>query len=133
VENTFRSIIGEAIFNTYAPKGWHAESAGVQPAEIINPVAIELLHEIGIEIGSKRPKLVTTEAVASATRVVTFGCSDRCPIGTKEKSEDWPIPGSTIGKNGALKSREELRAIRGELERRILRLIHEIDRNTRPT
>ena len=130
VENTFRSIISEAIFNTYAPKGWHAESAGVQPAETINPVAVELLHEIGIEIGSKRPRLVTPELVAGAARVVTFGCLDRCPIGAKEKSEDWPIPGSTIGKNGSLRSPVELRAIRGELERRVLKLIHEIDRST---
>ena len=128
VENTFRSIISEAIFNTYAPKGWHAESAGVRPAETINPIAIELLHEIGIEIGSKKPRLVTPELVESATRVVTFGCLDHCPIGAKEKSEDWPIPGS-VGKDGALRNRLELNAIRGELERRVLRLIHEITRN----
>jgi len=128
VENTFRSIISEAIFNTYAPKGWHAESAGVRPAETINPIAIELLHEIGIEIGSKKPRLVTPELVESATRVVTFGCLDHCPIGAKEKSEDWPIPGS-VGKDGALRNRLELNAIRGELERRVLRLIHEIDRS----
>ncbi|HYB67441.1 MAG TPA: hypothetical protein VEC43_03865 [Candidatus Acidoferrales bacterium] len=128
VENTFRSIISEAIFNTYAPKGWHAESAGVRPAETINPIAIELLREIGIEIGSKKPRLVTPELVESATRVVTFGCLDHCPIGAKEKSEDWPIPGS-VGKDGALRNRLELNAIRGELERRVLRLIHEIDRS----
>jgi protein-tyrosine-phosphatase len=128
VENTFRSIISEAIFNAYAPKGWHAESAGVRPAETINPVAIELLHEIGIEIGSKKPRLVTRELVADATRVVAFGCLDHCPIGAKEKSEDWPIPGS-VGKDGALRNRLELNAIRGELERRVLRLIHEIERS----
>ena len=128
VENTFRSIISEAIFNTYAPKGWHAESAGVRPAETINPIAIELLHEIGIKIGSKKPRLVTPELVAGATRVVTFSCLEHCPIGAKEKSEDWSIPGS-VGRNGALRSRLELNAIRGELERRVLRLIHEITRN----
>jgi arsenate reductase len=131
VENTFRSIISEAIFNAYAPKGWRAESAGVRPAATINPIAIDLLQEIGIEIGLKMPRLVTPEMIARATRVVTFGCLDRCPIGAKEKSADWPIPGSTTG-NGDLRNREELQAIRGELERRILRLIHEIDRNTQP-
>ena len=128
VENTFRSIISEAIFNTYAPKGWHAESAGVRPAETINPIAIELLHEIGIEIALKKPRLITPELVESATMVVTFGCLEHCPIGAKEKSEDWPISGS-VGKDGALRNRLELNAIRGELERRVLRLIHEIDRS----
>ncbi len=124
VENTFRSIMSEAIFNAHAPESWHAESAGVQPAEAINPTAVELLHEVGIEVGPKTPRLVTPELTARAWRVITFGCLDRCPIGAKEKSEDWPIPGSTE------KSTQELRAIRDELQRRILGLIEEIKRST---
>lgn len=124
VENTFRSVLSEAIFNAHAPKGWHAESAGVQPAENINPIAIELLREVGIELGPKKPRLVSQELVARAWRIITFGCMDRCPIGAKEKSEDWPIPGST-GKNP-----QELRAIRDELQHRILKLIEEIRRHT---
>jgi arsenate reductase len=124
VENTFRSVLSEAIFNVHAPKGWHAESAGVQPAEAINPIVIELLGEIGIKIGTKKPKLVSQESMARAWRVITFGCLDRCPIGAKEKSEDWPIPGSTG------KSAQELRAIRDELQHRILRLIGEIEQRT---
>ncbi len=124
VENTFRSIMSEAIFNAHAPKGWHAESAGVQPAEAINLIAIELLHEIGVEVGPKTPRLVSSELTARAWRVITFGCLDRCPIGAKEKSEDWPIPGSTE------KSPQELRAIRDELQQRILGLIEEIKRST---
>ena len=128
VENTFRSIMSEAIFNAHAPKGWHAESAGVQPAKTINPIAVELLHEIGIEVGPKVPRLVSPELVLRASRVVTFGCLDRCPIGAKEKSEDWAIPGSTKGKDGPLKGAEELRAIRDELMRRILNLIQEVEK-----
>lgn len=120
VENTFRSVMSEAIFNSLAPKGWHAESAGVQPATAINPLSIELLGEIGITLGPRRPKLVTREQVTRAWRVITFGCLDRCPIGAKEKSEDWPLPGSTG------KTSEELRAIRDELVRRIQGLIKEI-------
>jgi arsenate reductase len=105
VENTFRSIMAEAIFNAFSPPGWRAESAGVRPAESINPVAIQLLHEIGIEIAEKKPRLVTPELVAQASRIVTFGCLDRCPIEAKGKAEDWqPIPGS-VGKDGALRKR----------------------------
>jgi arsenate reductase len=134
VENTFRSIMSEAIFNAHAPEGWYAESAGVQPAEAINPIAVELLHEIGIEVGPKTSRLVSSELTARAWRVITFGCLDRCPIGAKEKSEDWPIPGagghsSTGGKDAPLKSVEELHAIRAALERRILGLIEEIKRS----
>ena len=50
VENTFRSILSEAIFNSKAPPGWRAESAGVSPATAINPVVIDLLREIGIAL-----------------------------------------------------------------------------------
>jgi arsenate reductase len=121
VENTFRSIMSEAIFNAKAPEGWHAESAGVQAAEAINPLAVELLREIGIEIGAKTPRLVSKELVTRAWRVITFGCVDRCPIGAKEKAKDWPIPGSTG------KSMKELRELREELQSRILNLIKEIE------
>ena len=124
VENTFRSVLGEAIFNADAPKGWHAESAGVQPDETINPIVIELLSEVGIRLGPKKPRLISPELVARAWRVITFGCVDRCPIGAKQKSEDWAVPGSTG------KSPQELRAIRDELQRRILNLIEEIQRYT---
>ena len=113
VENTFRSIMSEAIFNAASLEGWRAESAGVRAAESINPVVVELLHEIGIELGAKKPRLVTPELVASASWVVTFGCIDQCPVGAKEKSEDWPLPGATG------KSMEELQAIRDELRQRI--------------
>lgn len=124
VENTFRSIMSEAIFNAHAPKAWHAESAGVQPAEAINPIVVELLGEVGIKISLKKPRLVSPDLVARAWRVITFGCLDRCPIGAKQKSEDWSIPGATG------KSPQELRAIRDELQRRILRLIEEIEQAT---
>jgi len=126
VENTFRSVIAEALFNHHAHSGWRAESAGVKPAAEINPVAVQLLGELQIKIPEKKPRLVTPQLVTDASRVITFGCLDRCPIGAKEKSEDWPIPGS-VGKDGFLRPREELLAIRGEIERRVLKLIHELD------
>ena len=113
VENTFRSVLSEALFNRVAPEGWRAESAGVQPAREINPVVRDLLGEVGIALGPKVPRLVTREMVAAASRVVTFGCVDRCPPGAQDKGEDWPIPGATN------KSMDELRAFRDELRRRV--------------
>ncbi len=113
VENTFRSVLSEALFNASAPPGWRAESAGVNAAPAINPVVVDLLREIGIEMGPKTPRTVTPEMIARASRVVTFGCLDRCPIGAKEKAEDWPVPGATG------KSNDELRGIRDDLRRRV--------------
>ncbi len=120
VENTFRSVLSEAIFNAHAPVGWKAESAGVRPAKSINPVAVDLLREIGIQIATKTPRVVTLELIRRSGRIITFGCLDRCPIEAKEKSEDWPIPPATG------RTTHELHAIRDELRRRVARLIGEI-------
>jgi arsenate reductase len=119
-ENTFRSILSEALFNAAPPRGWHAESAGVGGAESINPVVEGLLEEIGIHLGPKKPRLVTGEMIARADRVVTFSCLDRCPLGTEGKAVDWPVPSATG------KTIEELRRIREEIRHRIDALNHDL-------
>ena len=116
VENTFRSVMAEVLFNATAPPGWRAISAGVDAKDRINPVAETLMAEVGLDVSAKRPQQVTVEMVRDAAWVVTFGCLDRCPAGAAGKSEDWPIPGST-GRTDV-----ELRAIREELRRRVLDL-----------
>lgn len=117
VENTFRSVLSEALFNAHAPQGWRAESAGVSPVAAINPVVVPLLEEVGIRLGPKVPRGVTPALVGSAYRVVTFGCLDRCPRGAEAKSEDWPVDGAT-GKTMA-----QLRAIRDDLAARVAELV----------
>lgn len=122
VENTFRSVMAEALFNAVAPPGWRAESAGVQAAEGINPLAVDLLREIGLDVRRKVPRTVTPELIGRAQRVVTFGCLDRCPIGAADKGEDWPLPGATG------KTWEQQREIRDELRRRVAQLVDDIRR-----
>ena len=97
------------------------------PADSINPVAVELLEKIGIKVAHGKPRVVTPVLIGESSRVITFGCIDRCPLGAREKFEDWPIPGST-GRDDLLRPREELLAIRGEVERRVLKLIHQLKR-----
>jgi len=115
--------MAEAIFNAKAPAGWKAESAGVQVATAVNPDAVALLREIGIELGPKQPRIVTPDMIEVAWRVITFGCLERCPPRAKGKSEDWPMPGST-GKTFV-----QLRIIRDDIARHVERLIEEIERN----
>ncbi len=105
------------LFNSKAPPGWHAESAGVSPAAALNPNVRPLLKEVGVNLTDRVPRTVTRDLVARASRVVTFGCLDRCPTGAEGKGEDWPIPGSTG------KTFDELRGIRDELSRRVDDLI----------
>ncbi len=122
VENTFRSILSEAIFNAKAPPGWRAESAGFKLADSINPAVVDLLREIGITLQPKKPRLVTREMIDKASRVITFGCMDQCPAGAAGKSDDWPLHGSTG------KTLDQLRGIRDELSRRIEILVGDISR-----
>ena len=88
-----------------------AARVGVSGA--VDPRVQDLLDEVGIPLGSKTPRTATSELIARATRVVTFGCLDSCPIGAKDKAEDWPIPGATG------KTMDQLRGIRDELQRRV--------------
>jgi len=111
-------VLSEELFNSKAPPGWRAESAGVSPAAYINPNVRQLLSEVGITLNERTPRVVTTALVAGASRVVTFGCLDRCPMGAESKGEDWPLPGATG------KTFEELRGIRDELSNRIDDLIN---------
>jgi len=108
------------MFNARAPPGWRAESAGVNPAESVNPSVRQLLEEVGIKMTERTPRLVTRDMVDRAHRVVTFGCLDRCPIGAEEKGEDWPVPGATG------RTMEQLREIRDELSKRIGDLIQRL-------
>jgi arsenate reductase len=124
VENTFRSVLSEALFNAQAPRGWRARSAGVQAATVVNPIVGWLLRELGIQKWKTRPEQVTPNAIQEASRVITFGCVDRCPAGVAGKNEDWPIPGSTG------KSDDQLRGIRDELRRRIRDLIQRLPKDT---
>jgi len=117
VENTFRSVLSEELFNSRAPTGWHAESAGVSPAAEVNPKVRELLGKVGIAMKERTPRVVTKELMNRASWVVTFGCLDRCPIGAEGKAEDWPLPGATG------KTMDELEAIRDELSTRVDKLI----------
>jgi len=89
----------------------------VSPAAAVNPAVRQLLGEVGIKLTERTPRIVTPALVARASRVVTFGCLDRCPIGAERKGEDWPLPGA------AGKTFEELRGIRDELSRRVDGLI----------
>ena len=110
-------MLSEELFNSKAPPGWRAESAGVTPAASVNPNVRQLLSEVGIALTDRSPRVVSAPLVANASRVVTFGCLDRCPIGAEYKGEDWPVPGATG------KTFEELRGIRDDLSSRVDDLI----------
>lgn len=95
-------------------------SAGSAPASQINPVAVEAMAEIGIDITSAVPKILTDEAVIESDAVVTMGCGDACPYFPGKRYEDWKLD------DPAGQGIEAVRPIRDEIERRVLKLLSEL-------
>ncbi|MFP3879749.1 MAG: arsenate reductase ArsC [Dehalococcoidia bacterium] len=115
--NSGRSQMAEAFFDQIAQGRAVAVSAGTQPAPQVNPTVVAAMREIGIEIGDKKPKLLTAEMLQNADRVVTMGCSTEkvCPA-TFVPTEDWQLEdpqGQPI---------EKVRQIRDEIQTRVAEL-----------
>ena len=95
-------------------------SAGSEPKDQINPVAIEAMAEEGIDIANNVPKILTTEAVKESDVVITMGCGDSCPIFPGKRYEDWELD------DPAGQGIEAVRPIRDDIKRRIEQLLSEI-------
>ena len=95
-------------------------SAGSEPADKINPVAVQAMAEEGIDIAAERPKILTTDAVRDSDVVITMGCGDACPIFPGKRYEDWELD------DPAGQGIEAVRGIRDEIKSRIQALLAEI-------
>ncbi|MEM3402414.1 MAG: arsenate reductase ArsC [Candidatus Hadarchaeales archaeon] len=120
VENSARSQMAEAFFNRMA-KNARAESAGTRPAKSVNPLAIQVMREVGIDISGAKPKLLTPEMLEGVDRVITMGCAvgDVCPATIS--TEDWSL------EDPAGKPIEKFREIRDKIEEKVKRLVAELD------
>jgi len=95
-------------------------SAGSAPKETINPIAIEAMSELGIDIAHEVPKILTTESVQESDVVITMGCGDTCPFFPGKRYEDWVL------EDPAGQGIEPVRIIRDEIKRRVTQLLSEI-------
>ena len=113
--------MAKAFFNTLAKNKGIADSAGTKPATQINPVVIQVMQEVGIDISREIPKLLTLELVEQFDRVITMGCGveDSCPAGFLP-TEDWGLD------DPADKPIEEVRRIRDEIKARVKKLVAEV-------
>lgn len=92
-------------------------SAGSEPADQLNPVAVDAMREVGIDISAAHPRVLTTEAVRHSDVVITMGCGDTCPFFPGKRYEDWKVDDPAGEDIGAV------RPIRDEIERRVRALI----------
>ena len=93
VENAGRSQIAEGFFKKYAPKGFKVQSAGTKPVSQINPLAIQAMREVGIDISKQKSKEITEEMMYSSESIVNMGCMDKsfCPTIFLPKVIEWNL------------------------------------------
>ncbi|WP_426243783.1 arsenate reductase ArsC [Nocardioides sp. LHG3406-4] len=95
-------------------------SAGSEPADHVNPVAVEVMREEGIDLTAEQPKVLTTEAVQGSDVVVTMGCGDACPFFPGKRYEDWQLD------DPAGQDLDAVRRIRDDIRGRVERLLAEL-------
>jgi protein-tyrosine-phosphatase len=95
-------------------------SAGSAPKDSINPVAVQAMQEVGIDISNNTPKVLTPEAVQESDAVVTMGCGDACPFYPGKRYEDWVLD------DPAGQGIETVRVIRDEIKKRVEQLLSEL-------
>jgi arsenate reductase len=120
VHNAGRSQMAAGWLAHLAGDAVEVRSAGSAPAESVNPAAIAAMAEVGIDITTASPKVLTTEAVEASDVVVTMGCGDACPIFPGKRYEDWKLD------DPAGQGLEAVRAIRDEIRARIEGLLDEL-------
>ena len=120
VHNAGRSQMAAGFLRTLAGDQVEVLSAGSEPAERINPVAIEAMAEVGIDIACEQPKVLTNEAVVASDVVITMGCGDACPFYPGKRYEDWELD-DPAGLDLAA-----VRPIRDEIRRRVEVLVADL-------
>jgi arsenate reductase (thioredoxin) len=117
VHNAGRSQMAAALLDDYAQGRVQVRSAGSEPAERINPVVVEAMAELGLDVSKQFPKPLTTDGVRAADVVITMGCGDACPIFPGKRYEDWQLD------DPAGAGIDEVRRIRDDIAVRVRRLL----------
>jgi protein-tyrosine-phosphatase len=120
VHNAGRSQIAAGYLHHLSGGRVEVRSAGSEPADKINPVAVQAMAEEGIDIAAEQPKILTTDAVKASDVVITMGCGDTCPYYPGKRYEDWVLD------DPAGQGIEVVRPIRDEIRRRVEQLITEL-------
>jgi arsenate reductase len=117
VHNAGRSQMAAGWLRKLAGDRIEVRSAGSEPADEINPVAVQAMQEVGIDLTNEQPKLLTTDDVAAADVVITMGCGDACPVYPGKRYEDWEIA------DPAGRSIDEVSTIRDQIRAKVEELV----------
>lgn len=120
VHNAGRSQMAAGWLTHLAGDRVEVRSAGSAPAEHVNPVAVQAMAEVGIDITAARPKILTPDAVQASDVVITMGCGDVCPVFPGTRYEDWQLD------DPAGQGIEAVRVIRDQIRARVDKLIAQL-------
>ena len=120
VHNAGRSQIAAGYMEKLSEGKVSVLSAGSAPKDSINPIAVQVMAEEGIDIANNQPKVLTTEAVQDSDVVITMGCGDTCPFFPGKRYEDWVL------EDPAGKDLETVRGIRDEIKAKVQALLKEL-------
>ena len=120
VHNAGRSQMAAGYLSHLSGGAIDVRSAGSEPADQINPLAVQAMGEDGIDITAESPKILTTEAVEASDVVITMGCGDTCPIFPGTTYRDWDLD------DPAGQDLDTVRGIRDAIRARVQRLIEEL-------
>ncbi len=120
VHNAGRSQMAAGYLNQLSGSRIEVRSAGSEPADKINPVAVQAMAEVGIDIAAERPKILTNEAVKASDVVITMGCGDACPYYPGKRYEDWVLD------DPAGQDLNHVRPIRDQIRQRVESLVNEL-------
>jgi len=120
VHNAGRSQMAAGFMRELAGDKVEVLSAGSAPKDSINPIAVEAMAEVGIDISNQQPKILTTDAVIESDAVITMGCGDACPIFPGKRYEDWVL------EDPAGQNLEFVRKVRDEIKVRVENLLKDL-------
>ena len=120
VHNAGRSQMAAGLVELRSSGRVRVRSAGSDPAAELNPVVVEAMREVGIDMTHEYPKPLTDDAVREADVVITMGCGDACPIYPGKRYEDWTLD------DPAGQEIETVRRIRDEIDARVQALVAEL-------
>ncbi|MFE9016815.1 arsenate reductase ArsC [Streptomyces cyaneofuscatus] len=120
VHNAGRSQIAAALLTHLSQGKVEVRSAGSAPADAVNPAAVQAMAEIGIDMSTETPKVLTVDAVQASDVVITMGCGDTCPVFPGKTYLDWKLD------DPAGHGIEAVRPIRDEIEQRLRSLLAEL-------
>jgi arsenate reductase (thioredoxin) len=122
VHNAGRSQMAAALLSHYAGDTVVVRSAGTAPAEVINPMVVTALREVGIDLAASQavPQLLTDETIEASDIVITMGCGDTCPYYPGKRYEDWKLD------DPAGQPLDVVRTIRDEIDSKVRALLDQL-------